>query len=75
MADRCEQGDEPSGSVGGEELLDWLSDYWLLRRNYAPWNLVGRSVGRLRNAPEEQMLNIGLFFFCGIVSTANNFSL
>jgi hypothetical protein len=32
----CEQGNEPSGSIKGEEFLDLLSDYQLLKKDAAP---------------------------------------
>jgi hypothetical protein len=33
---RLEQRNEPSGSIRGEEFLDWLSDYQLLKKDSAP---------------------------------------
>ena len=50
MADACECGNEPSGSVKCGELLDWLQTSWLLKRDSAPWSkwkLVGASENRL----------------------------
>jgi hypothetical protein len=31
-------GNEPSGSVWNWEILEWLSDWWLLRKASAPWS-------------------------------------
>jgi hypothetical protein len=31
VAGSCEHGNEPSGSIRGEEVLDYLSDYQLLK--------------------------------------------
>jgi len=30
--------DEPSGSIKGGEFLNDLSDYWLLKKDSAPWS-------------------------------------
>jgi hypothetical protein len=38
VAGRCEHGNEPSGSIKGEELLDQLSDSYLLKKEYAPFS-------------------------------------
>jgi len=42
----CEHDNEPSGSIKGREFLDWLSGYWLLKKDSTPqrW-LVGWLVG------------------------------
>jgi hypothetical protein len=46
VAGCCEHGNEPSGSIKGGNLLDYLSDYKLLKKYYAPWSwLVGWLVG------------------------------
>jgi hypothetical protein len=37
MASSCGHGNEPSGSVKGEEFLDYLSDCELLKKDCAPW--------------------------------------
>jgi hypothetical protein len=34
----CKHGNEPSTSVKGEELLDYLSDYQLVKKNPASWS-------------------------------------
>jgi hypothetical protein len=33
----CEHGNEPLGSIKGGEFLDWLSDYYLLKKDSVPW--------------------------------------
>jgi hypothetical protein len=38
VAGSCENGNEPSGSIRGGGLLDYLSDYQLLKKDYAPWS-------------------------------------
>jgi hypothetical protein len=38
VADCCEHGNEPSGSIKCEKFLDYLSDYQLLKKDYAPWS-------------------------------------
>jgi hypothetical protein len=37
VAGCCEHGNEPPGSIKGEEFLDQLSDYKLLKNDSAPW--------------------------------------
>jgi hypothetical protein len=37
VAGPCEHGNELSGSVKGRELLGWLRDYQLLKKD-APWS-------------------------------------
>jgi hypothetical protein len=37
VAGCCEDGNEPSGSIRGEEFRDQLSDYLLLKEDSAPW--------------------------------------
>jgi hypothetical protein len=34
----CEHGDEPSGSIKCWEILEQLSDCWLLMKDIPPWN-------------------------------------
>jgi hypothetical protein len=34
----CEHGNEPSGYMKGGEFLDRLSDYYLLKKDLAPWS-------------------------------------
>jgi hypothetical protein len=34
----CEHGNEPSYSIEGGEFLDFLSDYWLLKRYCDLWS-------------------------------------
>jgi hypothetical protein len=34
----CEHDNEPSGSIKGEEFLDYVSDYQLLKKDSTPWN-------------------------------------
>jgi hypothetical protein len=42
VADCCERGNEPLGSIKDGEFLDWLSDCLLLKKDSAPWSwLVG----------------------------------
>jgi hypothetical protein len=38
VAGCCEHGNEPSGCLKGGELLDWLSDCQLLKKDSAPWS-------------------------------------
>ena len=38
MADACEYGNEPSGSVKHGEFLDLLQTSWLLKKDSAPWS-------------------------------------
>jgi hypothetical protein len=37
VAGFCEHGNEPSGSIKGGEFLDQLNEYWLLKKDSAPW--------------------------------------
>ena len=37
VADACECGNEPSGSVKCGEFLDWLQTGQLLKKDSAPW--------------------------------------
>jgi hypothetical protein len=37
-AGSCEHGNEHSRSIKGGEFLDYLSDYWLLKKTFAPWS-------------------------------------
>jgi hypothetical protein len=34
----CEQNNEPLGSIKGREFLDYLSDYWLLEKDFDRWS-------------------------------------
>jgi hypothetical protein len=34
----CEHGNEPLDSVKCDEILEWLSDSWLLKKDLAPWS-------------------------------------
>jgi hypothetical protein len=36
VADSCEHGNDPSGSIKGREFLDQTSDYQLLNKDSAP---------------------------------------
>jgi hypothetical protein len=36
VADSCEHDNEPSGSIKGEEFLEYLSDYQFLKKDSAP---------------------------------------
>jgi hypothetical protein len=36
LAGSCEHNNEPSGSIKGGELVDWLGDCWLLKKDSAP---------------------------------------
>jgi hypothetical protein len=38
VAGSCGHGHEPSSSLTGEELVNELSDYHILKRNSVPWN-------------------------------------
>jgi hypothetical protein len=38
VAGSCEHDNEPSGSIKGGQLLDQLSDCWLLKKDSAPWS-------------------------------------
>jgi hypothetical protein len=40
VAGCCEYGNEPLDSIKGRKFLDYLSlsDYWLLRKESAPWS-------------------------------------
>jgi hypothetical protein len=38
VADSCEHGNEPSGSINGGEFIDQLSSYQLLKENSAVWS-------------------------------------
>jgi hypothetical protein len=35
MAESCEYGDEPSGSIKCWEFLEWLSNWWLRKKELA----------------------------------------
>jgi hypothetical protein len=34
----CEHGNEPSGFINILEILEWLSDWRLLKKGVAPWS-------------------------------------
>jgi hypothetical protein len=34
----CEHGTEPSGSIKYWQILEQLSDWWLLNNDSTPWN-------------------------------------
>jgi hypothetical protein len=36
VAGCCEDGNEPSGSIIGGEFIDYLNDYYLLKKDSAP---------------------------------------
>jgi len=38
MEGSCKQGIEPSGSIKHGEFLDYLRNYWLPKKNSAPWS-------------------------------------
>jgi hypothetical protein len=38
VEDSCEHGNEPPGSIKCWEILEWLSDWRLLKKNSAPWS-------------------------------------
>jgi len=38
VADFCEHGSEPSGSIKGGEFHGYLSDYQLVKKDSAPWS-------------------------------------
>jgi hypothetical protein len=33
----CEHDNEPTGSIKCWEILEWLSDWWLPKKDSAPW--------------------------------------
>jgi hypothetical protein len=33
----CEHGNEPSVSIKRWEILEWLNDRWLLKKDSVPW--------------------------------------
>jgi hypothetical protein len=35
-------GNKHSGYINGREFVDKLSDYWLLNKDFAPWNELER---------------------------------
>jgi len=37
VVDSCEHGNESSGFTKGDKFLYQLSDYQLLKKDYAPW--------------------------------------
>jgi hypothetical protein len=39
MAGSCEHGNEPSGSMKFSEILEWLSDWQLLKKDSSPSSL------------------------------------
>jgi hypothetical protein len=39
VASCCEHGDELAGFMRGGELVDWLSDQWLIVQDLSPWSL------------------------------------
>jgi hypothetical protein len=38
VAGSCEHNNEPSGSIKDVEFVDWLSDYWPLKKDSALWS-------------------------------------
>jgi hypothetical protein len=40
VTDFCDQGNEPSCSIKGDEFLDYISDYQLLEKNCVTMELV-----------------------------------
>ena len=38
MAGCCESGDEVSGSIKCGEFFDWLRNYWLFKKDSAPFS-------------------------------------
>jgi hypothetical protein len=38
VAGFCEHGNDPSGSIKGEEFLDYLSDCWSFKKNSPLWS-------------------------------------
>jgi hypothetical protein len=38
MAGSSQHGDESSGTINGEEFLDWLSDCYILKKDYVQWS-------------------------------------
>jgi hypothetical protein len=39
VADFCEHGDEPSGSIRRQDIFDKLSDNQLFKQFHAPWSI------------------------------------
>jgi hypothetical protein len=33
----CEHSNKPSGSIKGEEFIDWPSEYWVINKDSAAW--------------------------------------
>jgi hypothetical protein len=38
MEGSCERDNEPSSSIKCWEILKYLSDWWLLKKDSAPWS-------------------------------------
>jgi hypothetical protein len=47
VAGSCKHSNEPLGSIKGGGFLDFLSDYQLLRKDFALWSLLSWLVGQL----------------------------
>jgi hypothetical protein len=45
VADFCQCGNEPAGSIKSRELLDWLSDYQRFEEDSAPWRWLVHLLG------------------------------
>jgi hypothetical protein len=37
VAGSCEHGNDPSGSIKGGKILDWLSNYKLFKNDFDSW--------------------------------------
>jgi hypothetical protein len=48
VAGSCEHGDEPLVSIKGKEFLDKLSDYYLVKKDFAPWGQFNFDVYRVQ---------------------------
>jgi hypothetical protein len=38
LASSCEHGNEPSGCIKGGKFLDYLNDYQVAKKDFAPWS-------------------------------------
>jgi hypothetical protein len=55
LAQDRDQGNEPSGSIKFWKFLEWLSDWWLLKEDSAPWSFV--KVGLVRREMPDKILS------------------
>jgi hypothetical protein len=38
MTDSCEHSNEPTGSIKSSEIIEKLHNWWLLKKDSAPWS-------------------------------------